>query len=137
MVHSDGDLSEILPDLIDAGVELLNPIQPECMDILWLKREYGSSICFNGGVSSQLTIPRGSPEQIRAEIQACLRYLGKGGGYVIGPTKTINADIPAENGLAVLDAILNQEHTGHPIDGGDALPERVEALWSVYSAFHQ
>jgi uroporphyrinogen decarboxylase len=136
MVHSDGDLTEIIPDLIQAGVEILNPIQPECMDILRLKREYGKYLCFNGGISSQSTIPWGTPQQIRKEVAACMKYLGKGGGYMIGPTKSLNLDVPVENSLAVLTSILNQpDHSkvpAHPT----VLPQISKPLWSVYSKFH-
>lgn len=137
MIHSDGDITEIIPDLIQLGVQILNPIQPECMDILWLKREYGRQICFNGGISSQYTIPRGTPRQIRKEIIACIKYLGKDGGYIIGPTKSLNPDVPLDNCLAVLTTILNQPK--HPTKKvrADRLPERVKDLWSVYSAFHE
>jgi uroporphyrinogen decarboxylase len=137
MVHSDGDLIEIIPDLIQLGVQILNPIQPECMDILWLKKEYGRHICFNGGISSQYTIPRGTPRQIQKEIIACIKYLGKDGGYIIGPTKSLNRDVPLKNCLAVLRTILNQPlpHTQKVV--ADRPPERVEELWAVYSAFHE
>jgi len=137
MIHSDGDITEIIPDLIQLGVQILNPIQPECMDIIWLKREYGRYICFNGGISSQYTIPRGTPQQIQKEIIACIKYMGKDGGYIIGPTKSLNPDIPEENCLAVITTILNQAE--YPIKKAsiDRLPERVGELWAVYSAFHE
>ena len=136
MVHSDGDLTEIIPDLIQSGVQILNPIQPECMDILWLKKEYGRHLCFNGGISSQYTIPRGTPRQIQKEIMACLKYLGKDGGFIIGPTKSLNPDVPLNNCLAVLATILNQSRHSLKKVSSDRLPERVKELWSVYSAFH-
>ena len=136
MVHADGDLTEIIPDLIEAGVEILNPVQPECMDILWLKKEYGKHLCFNGGISSQLTIPRGSPEQIKKEIRAAMRYIGKNGGYIIGPTKSLNKAVPVENNLAVLDGIINQNLNLPWNDEEDCFPDQVEELWMVYKAFH-
>ena len=136
MVHSDGDLTEIIPDLIQLGVQILNPIQPECMDILWLKREYGAHICFNGGISSQYTIPWGTPRQIQKEVMACIKYLGKGGGYIIGPTKSLNPNVPLENCLAVLTSILDQPDQSKIKVGPDRLPERSKPLWSVYSKFH-
>ncbi len=137
MVHSDGDLTEIIPDLIQLGVQILNPIQPECMDILWLKKEYGDHICFNGGISSQSTIPWGTPRQIQKEVSACLKYLGKDGGYIIGPTKSLTTDVPLENCLAVLTSILNQPYQSKGYVSPERMPERVQALWSVYSKFHE
>lgn len=136
MVHADGDLSEIIPDLIEAGVEILNPVQPECMDILRLKKEYGKYLCFNGGISSQLTIPRGTTAQIKKEIQAAMKYIGKNGGYIVGPTKSLNKDVPVDNKLAVLDGIINQDLVTPKVKEDNFLPDRVEALWAVYSAFH-
>lgn len=136
MVHSDGDITEIIPDLIQLGVQIINPIQPECMDILWLKKEYGSHICFNGGVSSQSTIPWGTPRQIQKEVMACLKYLGKDGGYIIGPTKSLNPDVPLENCLAVISTIQNQPGPAISKSSPQRLPNRAKALWSVYSKFH-
>jgi uroporphyrinogen decarboxylase len=136
MVHSDGDLTEIIPDLIQLGVQILNPIQPECMDILWLKKEFGKDICFNGGISSQSTIPWETSGQIQKEVMACLKYLGKDGGYIIGPTKSLNLEVPLENCLAVLTSILNQPHPSKGTVSPEGVPERVQALWSVYSKFH-
>lgn len=136
MVHGDGDLTEIIPDLIEAGVEILNPTQPECMDLLWLKKEYGNDLCFNGGISSQLTIPRGSPKQIKKEIRAAMRYIGNNGGYIVGPAKSLNVDIPIENDLAVIEEMINQESNSSRINVAENIPERVEELWEVYSAFH-
>jgi uroporphyrinogen decarboxylase len=137
MVHSDGDLTEIIPDLIQLGVQILNPIQPECMDILWLKREYGNRICFNGGISSQYSIPWGTPRQIQKEVRACIKYLGKDGGYIIGPTKSLNPDVPLENCLAILTSILNQPDHSNVKVSPDRLPERAKPLWSIYSKFHE
>jgi uroporphyrinogen decarboxylase len=137
MVHSDGDLTEIIPDLIQLGVQILNPLQPECMDILWLKREYGAHICFNGGISSQSTIPWGTPRQIEKEVKACIKYLGKDGGYIIGPTKSLNPDVPLENCLAVITSILEQPGHSQSKARPARLPARAKPLWAVYSKFHQ
>jgi uroporphyrinogen decarboxylase len=136
MVHADGDLTEIIPDLIESGVQILNPVQPECMDILRLKKEYGKDICFNGGISSQLTIPRGTPKQIKKEIRAAMRYLGKDGGYIVGPTKSLNSNTLVDNNLAVLEGIINQDLIYSPGSEDNDFPEQVEELWAVYRAFH-
>jgi uroporphyrinogen decarboxylase len=136
MVHADGDLSEIIPDLIDAGVEILNPVQPECMDILWLKKEFGNHLCFNGAISSQLTIPRGTPKQIKKEIRAAMKYIGKDGGYIIGPTKSLNSDTPLDNNMVILNELIHQDKKSLHVKGVDSLPDRVDELWAVYNAFH-
>ncbi|RPI80542.1 MAG: hypothetical protein EHM41_22530 [Chloroflexi bacterium] len=134
MVHSDGDVSELIPDLIEIGVSILNPVQPEVMDILKIKRLYGKDLCLNGGMSTQFTLPRGSAQDVRKEAAACFQYLGKDGGYVFSPAKAILPDVPLENASALIDAVLNQ-----PVNldrGSEPIPQRVEELWKVYSEFH-
>jgi uroporphyrinogen decarboxylase len=135
MVHSDGNISQIIPDLIDIGVQILNPLQPEAMDVLEIKRRYGKRLCLNGGISTQYTLPRGTPQDVRREVQACLRYLGRGGGYVISPSKPILPDVPPANAHTLIEAIVNQTIVNRP-DDADLLPDRVDALWRVYAAFH-
>ena len=133
MVHSCGDITEIVPDLIDMGVQILNPLQPEAMDILEIKRRFGRHLCLNGGISAQLTLPRGTEQEVRAEVQACLRYLGQGGGYVISPAKPILPDVPAANAAALIEEIVNQPVLER--SPTEPLSERVPELWRVYSAY--
>jgi len=134
MVHSDGDIFEIIPDLIDIGVQILNPIQPETMDILEIKRLYGHSLCLNGGISSQYTLPWGTPDEVVNETCACLRYLGQGGGYIVGPAKSVLPDTSPQNSAALFETILNQ--TVRPLPAAEPLPARVPELARVYCAFH-
>jgi uroporphyrinogen decarboxylase len=135
MVHSDGDVSELIPDLIEIGVQVLNPLQPEAMDILEIKRLYGRDLCFNGGISTQLTLPRGTPQDVRREVAACLKLLGKGGGYVISPAKAILPDVPLENAAALIDALTHQAI--EPFEENDWTPETQAAvLKRVYSEYH-
>jgi uroporphyrinogen decarboxylase len=108
MIHSCGDVSEILPDLIEIGVDILNPCQPEAMDLFALKREYGRDITFNGGIGTQWLLPRGTPQQVRDAVRDCIEKLGKDGGYVMEPTKAVLPDVPAENVAALYDAITQQ-----------------------------
>jgi len=135
MVHSDGDITELIPDLLEMGVQILNPVQPEAMDILTIKREFGRELCLNGGISTQRTLPAGTAEDVRREVAACLRYLGKNGGYVLSPAKAILPDVPMANAAALIEAMVNQPPQGGR-RGEEALPERVEALWRVYAEFH-
>jgi len=134
LVHSCGDVSEIIPDLIDMGVQILNPLQPEAMDVLEVKRRYGKHLCLNGGISTQLTLPRGSVSDVRREVDACLRYLGHGGGYVVGPAKPIMAGVPPANAAALIDAILNQPSMPERRTDGP-MPDCVEELKRVYESF--
>ena len=134
MVHSDGDIMEIIPDLIDIGVQILNPIQPEAMNISEIKRLYGNVLCLNGGISSQYTLPLGTAEDVRREVTACLRYMAHGGGYVAGPAKHILPDTPFENIVALFETILDQPV--QPLPTSEILRDSVPELERVYSAFH-
>ena len=107
-LHSCGDNSEIMGDLIEIGVDIFNPLQPEPMDIFALKHLYGDRITFDGGISTQATLPRGTPEDVRREVDKCLRELSRGGGYIIGPNKPIMKDVPVQNAVALIEAITHQ-----------------------------
>ncbi len=107
-LHSCGDNSEIMGELIDIGLDLFDPLQPEAMDIFDIKRTYGASITFHGGISSQRTLPFGTPEEVRQEVEKCLRYLGEGGGYIAAPNKGIMNGTPVANAVAVIEALVNQ-----------------------------
>jgi len=96
-VHSCGNIQRILPDLTEMGVDVLNPIQPECMDIYELKKLYGDKITFWGGISTQRTLPMGTTEEVAAEIRQVSAALSKGGGYITAPSQEIQEDVPFEN----------------------------------------
>ncbi len=103
--HSDGDISPIIPDLIEIGLDVLNPIQPACMDPAGLKQKYGDRLCFWGSMDEQYTLPFGSPEAVRAEVIARLNTIGKNGGLILGPTHHVQLDTPLENFWAMVNAI--------------------------------
>jgi len=104
VLHSDGDVSEIIRDLIEIGVQVLNPVQPECMNLPRIKREFGRGIVLYGGVSTQRTLPHGTPAQVAAEVRDTARMLGRSGGCILAPAFGIQDDVPLENILALLDA---------------------------------
>jgi uroporphyrinogen decarboxylase len=104
MYHSDGNLEEVLDDLIEVGVEILNPIQPESMDPAALKRRYGRRLVLNGAVSIQRTLPFGAVADVRAEIRALIADCAPGGGFILAPSNHILADVPFENILEVYRA---------------------------------
>ena len=104
MLHSCGHVSPIVPDLIDMGLDILHPIQPEAMDVFDLKREFGTDITFCGGISTQQTLNRGTPEEVREEVLLKAEQLGRGGGYILEPGITIQADVPVENMVALIQA---------------------------------
>jgi uroporphyrinogen decarboxylase len=103
--HSDGTIMPIIPELIEIGLDILNPIQPMCMDPAELKRLYGDRLCFWGAIDEQETLPFGTPEGVRDEVIARLKTIGKGGGLIIGPTHHVQLDTPMENFWAMVNTI--------------------------------
>jgi len=105
ILHSDGDLWPILPDLVDIGLTCLNPVQPEVLDHARLYREFGQHLSFYGGISTQAILPHGSPDEVRAATRACARELApEGTGLILGPSHRMQSDIPPENVAAMLEA---------------------------------
>jgi uroporphyrinogen-III decarboxylase len=103
--HSDGNVLPIIPELIEIGLDVLNPIQPRCMDPADLKERYGDRLCFWGTVDEQETLPFGSPEDVRHEIGTRLQTVGRSGGLIIGPTHHVQLDTPLENFWAMVNTI--------------------------------
>ena len=101
--HSCGNIYPIIADLIDIGLDILHPVQPEAMDIFQLKREFGRDLTFSGGLNTQELLPNGTCEQIREEVRKLKEQMGRGGGYIFEPGITIQADVPLENLLAVIE----------------------------------
>ena len=95
--HSDGKIDEIIPDLIEIGVDILNPIQPECMDPAALKRAYGERLSFWGAVGTQTTMPYGVPRQVRDCVHNLFETVGKGGGFCCAPSHVLEPEVPWEN----------------------------------------
>ncbi|HIQ21591.1 MAG TPA: hypothetical protein EYH34_10215 [Planctomycetes bacterium] len=114
MLHSCGNVRAIVPDLVDLGLDILHPIQPEAMDILELKRQFGRHLTFFGGLGTQQTLVQATPEQLRQEVRRLQRAMGWGGGYLLEPAITIQADVPLENILAFLDAAAGAARCGRP-----------------------
>ena len=103
--HSDGVLYPIIPDLIEIGIDVLNPIQPLAMDPLKLKEDYGDRLCFWGSMDIQQTLPFGTPEDVKKEVITRLMTIGQCGGLIIGPTHNLQLDTPIENFWAMVDTI--------------------------------
>ena len=104
--HSDGAIRPILPDLIDTGIEILNPVQWRCpgMEREGLKKDFGDKLIFHGGVDNQYTIPFGTVEEVRQEVIDNYRILGAGGGYILAPCHNIQSVGPPENVVAMYEA---------------------------------
>lgn len=109
-IHSCGNIQGIIPDLINMGVDVLNPIQPEAMDIFKLKHDYGDKITFWGGISTQQTLPYGTADEVKQEIQRVVPYMSKNGGYIMAPAQEIQEDVPFENIAALIDEL--KQHSG-------------------------
>lgn len=107
LFHTDGAARDFVPELVAAGVDILNPIQHVCpgMDRKGLKRDFGDRLVFHGGVENQCILPHGSPEQVAAETRECLGTLGAGGGYIPCSCHNIQAGTPVENVLAMIETV--------------------------------
>jgi len=103
--HSCGTFRPVFGDLVDVGMDVWETVQAHIPDNdpEYLKREYGKDISFFGAVSSQGTIPFGTPEDVRKEVRERFRVLGKGGGYIIGVDHSIQKNMPPENLFALFD----------------------------------
>ena len=108
MYHCDGALRPLLPELVDMGIDVLNPIQADApgMKPQTLKAEFGSELSFHGGIDIIKTLPRGSTADVRAEVKERMRVLGANGGYIMASSHHIQADTPLENVLAMYDVAL-------------------------------
>lgn len=103
--HSDGNVWDAIPDLIHAGVEVLNPVQPECMDPVAVKRAFGDRLAFFGTVSVQKTMPFGRPADVEAEVRERIRTVGEGGGLLLAPAHVLQPDTPWANITAFFRAV--------------------------------
>jgi uroporphyrinogen decarboxylase len=106
--HTDGDVFPLLDDLVEIGVDILNPIQTSAgkmADLAALKRRYGDALVLCGGIDTQRVLPHGTPDDVRAEVRRVIGELGPGGGYLLASVHTIMNDVPASNILAMVDAV--------------------------------
>jgi uroporphyrinogen decarboxylase len=107
MIHSCGDVDELFDDLVELGVNCFNPFQPEVMDTEALLRRYRGRLAFYGGLSTQRTLPYGTPAEVRAETRRLLA-LGADGGYLFAPAHSVEGDVPLANMLAFIDEAKRQ-----------------------------
>lgn len=112
--HTDGMVMPIIPELIEIGVDVLNPVQPASMDPALLKREFGERLCFWGSIDEQHTLPFGTPAEVRSEVETRLRTIGKNGGLILGPTHHVQLDTPMENFWAMQRAIAGTSYANLP-----------------------
>jgi uroporphyrinogen decarboxylase len=106
MMHSCGSVYRLIPDLIDVGIDALNPIQVSAaqMDTKRLKQEFGRDLTFWGGIDTHQVLPRGTPKDVRDEVKHRIEDLGSGGGFVLCAVHNIQPEVPPENVVAMYDA---------------------------------
>lgn len=105
LMHSDGHIEPILPELVEIGLNMYNPVQPEVTDFRWLRETFGDRLAYYGGVSTQTTLPFGGPDDVRAAVRVAAAELApEGTGLLIAPSHRMMSDIPMENVAALLEA---------------------------------
>jgi uroporphyrinogen decarboxylase len=111
--HSDGNIAPIVGDLVEIGIDLLNPVQPECMDRVEIKEKFGDRITLDTGASVQSTLPHGTIDDVKRETLHAFKHLAPGGGFVYGTSHMAMYDVPLENILALYDTC--RKYGGYPI----------------------
>jgi uroporphyrinogen decarboxylase len=112
--HSDGNVTGLIDDLIDAGIDILNPIQVSALpDPASLKMKYGDRLSFWGAIDTHRVLPFGTPEDVYDEVRLRIKQLGRGGGYVVGAVHNVQADVPVRNILAIGDAV--RKYGAYPV----------------------
>lgn len=110
MHHSCGSIAQIMPDLIEIGIDAMESVQPEAagMNPYDLKKQWGEKICFWGCLGSQSIIPFGTPEQIKHEVRRLREEMGRDGGFILAPAKALQPETPLANALALLEAFTEE-----------------------------
>ncbi len=104
-IHCCGKVQELFPELIELGLDVFNPFQPEVMDLNEMKGLYGDRLSFYGGMSIQRILPYGTPQEVRAEARRLMAEIGQGGGYIFAPSHDMPGDIPIENLVAMIETV--------------------------------
>lgn len=108
LMHSDGQIQRILPGLVDIGLNVLNPVQPEVLDHEWLASEFGQSLAYYGGISTQTVLPNGTPDEVKEAVESAVSTLApEGTGLLLAPSHRMMTDIPMRNVEAMLDAFAH------------------------------
>ena len=113
ILHSDGNIAAVIPDIIEMGITAIHPMQPEVMDIFEIKRRFGDEVAFFGGMNTQRTLPFGSADEVLAEAGTLVRELGKDGGFILSPGILVQEDVPMENILAFIRMCKEQDFARH------------------------
>lgn len=113
--HSCGNVIEIIEDMVEIGLDVLLPVQPQAMDIRLLQERFGDRLSFMGGISTQRTLPFGTPEEVKQEVKNCVEILGRRGGYIIAASHEISSDCPLKNLRAFLETICEVNQSEIPL----------------------
>ena len=105
ILHSCGNIEQILPDLIEIGLDVYQTVQPEIYDLEKLKKNYGNNLCFYGAISTQQTLVFSAPNEVKSVIKKTIKTMYKNGGYICAPTHQIQPDVPPENIMAMIEAL--------------------------------
>ena len=109
MFHSCGNIYPLIPDFIECGLDILDPIQKvKGMEIEKLKAEFGNKLTFHGAIDTQYLLPNGSPAEVKNEVKRIVSILGKNGGYIAAPVHNLQADVPVENIIALSEAVKDK-----------------------------
>jgi uroporphyrinogen decarboxylase len=108
MIHCCGKVDGLFPELIECGLDIFNPFQPEVMDVVENKRRYGDRLSFYGGISIQKTLPYGTVEEVKGEVERLIEIVGENGGYIASPSHDLPADAKPENIAAMIEVLQNQ-----------------------------
>jgi uroporphyrinogen decarboxylase len=103
--HSDGAVGQLLPELIEIGLQVFNPLSPSVMAPGVYKEKYGDRLAFYGGIDVEHTLPFGTPDDVRREMRARVEVMGRGGGYIMQSSHTILEDVPMENVVAYIEEL--------------------------------
>jgi len=105
--HSDGNITDIIPELIEIGVTILNPVQPECLDPVMVKTKYGEKLVIDGTIGTQTTMPFGSSKDVKETVKERVRTLGYDGALILSPTHLLEPEVPLENIDAFVETAKN------------------------------
>jgi uroporphyrinogen decarboxylase len=108
--HSCGSIAPIIEDIIECGVDILDPVQPLAanMDPFELKKKYGDRLCFHGGLDIQNLLPNGKPAEVRAYVKRLIHEVGREGGYILAGSHTLQMDAKVENIVAAVDTVMGR-----------------------------
>lgn len=105
--HSDGNVSDIISRLIESGIDILNPLQPECLDLDLIYNKYHGKLCFDGCIGTQTTMPFGTAKDVKQNVKEIINKYGLNGGLIVSPTHVLEPDVPFENIEAFAETCRN------------------------------